>query len=151
MRLHLIMVLDLQSSPTVLPSALAHHVETLSSPPKHTRQYTWVEMPGIEPGSTAPSLGRNYNNSLIIYLIRLLVNLGPSYHAVWSNSEILFAKGICQDHKHQEHGHCTNQRPRRGLCLSHGVYCFFKVHLFHSQKSNHQTTSQAAGQDFEHT
>jgi hypothetical protein len=74
MRLHLIKVLDLQSSPTVLPSALAHHVETLSSPPKHTRQYTWVEMPGIEPGSTAPSLGRNYNNSYIIYLIRFLVN-----------------------------------------------------------------------------
>ena len=74
MRLHLIMVLDLQSSPTVLPSALAHHVETLSSPPKHTRQYTWVEMPGIEPGSTAPSLGRNYNNIVIIRHTYLCVN-----------------------------------------------------------------------------
>ena len=83
MRLHLIKVLDLQSSPTVLPSALAHHVETLSSPPKHTRQYTWVEMPGIEPGSTAPSLGRNYNNIVIIRHTYLCVNRGPSYHHIW--------------------------------------------------------------------
>ena len=67
-------LLDLQSSPTVLPSALAHHVETLSSPPKHTWQYTWVEMPGIEPGSTAPSLGRNYNNIVIIRHTYLCVN-----------------------------------------------------------------------------
>ena len=87
MRLHLIGLLDLQSSPTVLPSALARHVDPNSSPPKHTRQYTWVEMLGVAPRSTAPSLGRNYNNLLIIYLIRFLVNCGPSYHHVWSNVE----------------------------------------------------------------
>ena len=32
MRLHLIKLLDLQSSPTVLPSALAHHVESITPP-----------------------------------------------------------------------------------------------------------------------
>ena len=74
MRLHLIELLDLQSSPTVLPSALAHHVDPNSSPPKHTRQYTWVEMLGVAPRSTAPSLGRNYNNIVIIRHTYLCVN-----------------------------------------------------------------------------
>jgi hypothetical protein len=76
MRLHLIELLGLGPSPCLLPSALAHHVETLSSPPKHTRQYTWVEMPGIEPGSTAPSLGRNYNNINTILQNLFIVNQG---------------------------------------------------------------------------
>jgi len=74
MRLHLIKLLDLQSSPTVLPPSLAHHVDPNSSPPKNTQQYTWVEMLGVAPRSTAPSLGRIYNNSYIIYLIRFLIN-----------------------------------------------------------------------------
>ena len=74
MRLHLIELLDLQSSPTVLPSALAHHVDPNSSPPKHTRQYTWVEMLGVAPRSTVPSLGRNYNNIAIILQEYLSVN-----------------------------------------------------------------------------
>ena len=39
MRLHLIKLLDLQSSPTVLPSALAHHVDPNSSPTKLTLLY----------------------------------------------------------------------------------------------------------------
>jgi len=38
MRLHLIGLLGLGPSPCLLPSALAHHVETLSSPTKHTVQ-----------------------------------------------------------------------------------------------------------------
>ena len=75
MLLHLRDLLDLQSSPTVLPFSLSHHVETMSSPPKYTDwryypgvqlavlQYTSVEMSGIEPESTAPSLQRDYNNS----------------------------------------------------------------------------------------
>ena len=37
MFLHLHSLLDLQSSPTVLPFSLSHHVETMSSPTKHTR------------------------------------------------------------------------------------------------------------------
>jgi hypothetical protein len=46
MRLHLIGLLDLQSSPTVLPLSLSRHVETDSSPTKHTvftlRTSRWV-------------------------------------------------------------------------------------------------------------
>ena len=38
-RLHLHSLLDLQSSPTVLPSPLSHAVETRSPPPKHTINY----------------------------------------------------------------------------------------------------------------
>jgi len=41
MRLHLIELLDLQSSPTVLPLSLSHHVETDSSPLKNT---LWVRL-----------------------------------------------------------------------------------------------------------
>ena len=67
-------LLDLQSSPTVLPSALAHHVDPNSSPPEHTDQYTRVEMSGVAPESTAPSLGRNYNNIVIIRHTYLCVN-----------------------------------------------------------------------------
>jgi hypothetical protein len=37
MFLHLQSLLDLQSSPTVLPSFLSHHVETNTGPTKHTR------------------------------------------------------------------------------------------------------------------
>jgi len=74
MRLHLIKLLDLQSSPTVLPSALAHHVDPNSSPPEHTDQYTRVEMSRVALESTAPSLGRNYNNIVIIRHTYLCVN-----------------------------------------------------------------------------
>ena len=88
-RLRLLFLLDLQSSPTVLPSVLAHHVDPNSSPPEHTDQYTRVEMSGVAPESTAPSLGRNYNNSYIIYLTWFLVNRGPSYHQFWSKLETI--------------------------------------------------------------
>ena len=74
MRLHLIDLLGLGPSPCLLPSALAHHVDPNSSPPKHTGQYTWVEMLGVAPRSTAPSLGRNYNNIAIILQEYLSVN-----------------------------------------------------------------------------
>ena len=36
MFLHLLNLLDLQSSPTVLPSLLSHPVETMARPTKHT-------------------------------------------------------------------------------------------------------------------
>jgi hypothetical protein len=90
LRLHLQSLLDLQSSPTVLPLSLSHHVETNVIPirkyirtgsDKPTTQcvsiteqsnlfdlvrliHFLVEMSGIEPESTMPSLRRNYNNTL---------------------------------------------------------------------------------------
>ena len=91
--LHLRDLLDLQSSPTVLPLSLSHHVETGRPHQKHTKSYvsdiipiisrgpSWffnmlmVEPGGIEPPSTAPSLRRNYNNSLIIQYIFIFVYL----------------------------------------------------------------------------
>jgi hypothetical protein len=84
----------LTSTPLVLPFSLSHHVETMSSPTKHTvftlgtstlgnaSQYTWVEMPGIEPGSTMPLLQRNYNNIYIIYLLSFGVN-PPNFQSFW--------------------------------------------------------------------
>jgi hypothetical protein len=93
MRLHLIELLLRPSflSPKefhipLLPFSLSHHVETNSSPTKHTvftlgtstlghaSQYTWVEMPGSAPGSTMPLLRRNYNNIVIIRHTYLCVN-----------------------------------------------------------------------------
>ena len=37
LRLHLRVLLDLRSSPTVLPSLLSHPVETMTGPSKHTK------------------------------------------------------------------------------------------------------------------
>jgi len=82
MRLHLIELLGLGPSPDLLPSVLAHHVDSNSSPPKHTDQYARVEMLGVAPRSTVPSLGRNYNNIVIIRHTYLCVNRGPSYHHI---------------------------------------------------------------------
>jgi len=52
----------------LLPSFLSHHVETKSSPKNTLFQMHFLEKEGVEPSSTAPSIGGNYNNSLIIKL-----------------------------------------------------------------------------------
>ena len=62
------------TTPVVLPSVLAHHVESKYTPnetysitchPSRPRvEYASVEVPGVEPGSTVPSLGRIYNNTV---------------------------------------------------------------------------------------
>jgi len=67
LRLHLRFLLDLRSSPTVLPSLLSRHVETVSGPSKahpitalrgffHVRHVLMVDQPGSAPGSATPSL-----------------------------------------------------------------------------------------------
>jgi hypothetical protein len=98
MLLHLRDLLDLQSSPTVLPLSLAHHVETVYGPSKaycnanksesfqvarstntflrcsRTCNTLLVDHSGTAPESAAPSLRRNYNNIVIIRHTYLCVN-----------------------------------------------------------------------------
>ena len=85
LRLHLLDLLDLRSSPTVLPSLLSTPVETMAGPSKenwiqtlcsdrmldavthvvHRVNFLLVDLAGVEPASRSPSLWRDYNNFLI--------------------------------------------------------------------------------------
>lgn len=58
-----------------------------------------VDLPGIAPGSTMPSLGRDYNNKTIYRVLSagfdlVVIALGQSAHHIHSRSEVFLGSDI---------------------------------------------------------
>ena len=78
-RLRLLFLLDLQSSPTVLPSVLAHHVDPNSSPPK----YISIHLGGDAGSCTQVHSAFTWKElqQFLYYIFNpVLGQPGPSYH-----------------------------------------------------------------------
>jgi hypothetical protein len=131
----------------LLPLSLSHHVETLSSPTKHTQsairslyrcgtiKYTSVEMPGIEPGSTMPLLRRNYNNSFTAKFIYCQTRSDPPPRL--ENVETIVPTRISQQQRPRQWPNCNLDSfvilPR--FQLDHGIqqqgHCNYGKHDQH--------------------